>query len=63
MKSKGALPNKPMKLAARVFKRKVVVFVRKESLVKDLRSLARRLVAPQLMGRAVRQGPESTEAQ
>ena len=35
------------------FQRKVVVFVRKMSLVKDVPSLARRLVAPQLMGRAV----------
>ncbi len=31
-----------------------MVFVRKESLVKDLQCFARRLVTPQLMGRAVR---------
>ena len=44
----------PMKLAALVFQRKVIVFVRNESLVKDPQSLARWLVTPQLMGSAVR---------
>ena len=44
---------KPMKLSARVFKRKVVVFVRKMSLVKDPQGLAHRLVTPQLIGGAV----------
>ncbi len=34
--------------------RKVIVFVRKASLVKHLQCIARRLVAPQPMGRAVR---------
>ncbi len=41
-----------MKQTARVFKG--IVFVRKESLVKVVQSLARQLGAPQLMGRAVR---------
>ena len=48
---------KPMKQSARVFQRKVIVFVRKESLVKALQGLPRRLVTPQLMGGAVRQRP------
>jgi hypothetical protein len=51
------LPNKPMKLAARFFQRKVTVIVRKASLVKDLQGLAHRLATPQLIGRAVRRRP------
>ena len=49
--------NTPMKLSARVFKRRFIVFVCKASLVKDVQRLARRLVAPPLMGRAVRAQP------
>ena len=43
-----------MQLSARVFKTKVIVFVRKAALVKNKHRLARWLMAPQLMGRAVR---------
>ncbi len=39
------------------FQRKVIVIVCTESLVKNLRRLARQLVTPQLMGRAVRELP------
>ena len=42
------------------FQRKVIVFVRQESFVKNLRRLARRLVTPQLMGRSVRQHHDSS---
>ena len=39
------------------FQRKGIVFVRKEPLVKYRSHLARRLVAPQLMGSSVRRRP------
>ena len=41
------------------FRRNVVVFVRKPSLVKNLQSIARRLLAPQ-MGSSVRQPPRGS---
>jgi hypothetical protein len=50
-----------MKQSARVFQRKGIVFVRNESLVKDMQRVARQLVAPQLMGGTVRQHAEDPE--
>jgi hypothetical protein len=52
-----ALPNKRMQQTARVFKRKVIAFMRRDETPNGLGHLARWLVTPQLMRRAVRQPP------
>ena len=51
--ARDAPPNKPMQLAARFFKRKVIVVMNWARFSNSQRRLARWLVTPQLMGRAV----------
>ncbi len=48
------MPNKDHEAVSACFQKKVILFVRKESLAKELQCIARWVVAPPLIGRCVR---------